>query len=229
MCVSVFCFELSNKCIISAIREDGMPGGRNKYTGPVNYSEEEVGDILTGREYANLPPLPSSSSQSPRALAPGIPQLPRGALPSGVSTNQNLLQLTYAPMIGTQMPYYVPNPQASPLSRNPKRRRSHASEVQGLPSPKNLIPSNPQQQAKKPTKTESLNLADLSNLTHSSGIQPVFTPIALQVLERLHEAEEKDILNFNSLWPQFKLQEKISKDQFVEAIPKIAEQVFFHI
>ena len=201
-----------------------MPGGRNKYTGPVNYSEEEVGDILTGREYANLPPLPSSS-QSPRALPTGLPSLPRGALPPSVATNQNLLQLTYAPMMTPQMPYYVPNPQASPLSRNPKRRRSHASEFQGLPSPKNPVPSHPKDAANV-TKTEPLNLPDLSNL-QSGGVQPVFAPIALQVLERLHQSEEKDILNFNALWPQFKLQEKINKDQFLEAIPKIAEQVTF--
>ena len=53
----------------SAIREDGMPGGRNKYTGPVNYSPEEVGGILNGSFYNQLT-LPSSSPLSSTSPSP---------------------------------------------------------------------------------------------------------------------------------------------------------------
>ena len=34
-----------------AIREDGMPGGRNKNIGPVQLSMEEIESVLTGREF----------------------------------------------------------------------------------------------------------------------------------------------------------------------------------
>ncbi|CAM9209465.1 unnamed protein product, partial [Lampetra fluviatilis] len=34
-----------------AIREDGMPGGRNKTIGPVAISEEEIERIMSGQEF----------------------------------------------------------------------------------------------------------------------------------------------------------------------------------
>jgi len=223
-----------------AIREDGMPGGRNKYTGPVNYTQEEVGDILTGREYANLPALPST--QSPRNQSLPIMNTPHK--PEG---NNSLLQLAYNPM--TQMPYYV-NQVQPPMghhNRAPKRRRSHASDIHGLPHSKQSpkpCPDGDQQPEFKPSVSKLLqaNRAQSSSMaagtmggpaTASTGpdlsqgpFNPIFAPIALQVIDRLHEAEEKEILNFNTIWPAFKLQEKINKEQFLEAIPKIAEQSF---
>ena len=34
-----------------AIREDGMPGGRNKSIGPVTLNEEEIERVLNGTEF----------------------------------------------------------------------------------------------------------------------------------------------------------------------------------
>ena len=193
-----------------------MPGGRNKYTGPVNYSEEEVGDILTGREYANLPPLPPT--HSPRNAPMSIM--------SNQSSNQNLLQLPYygsnAPV--GQMPYYV-NQMTSPLSRAPKRRRSHASELHGLPTAKMAPKSGPKREFNPSAPEQAPPVGQNPAESNYAFFSPIFSPIALQVVDRLHEAEEKEILNFNAIWPAFKLQEKINQEQFLEAIPKIAEQV----
>ena len=36
---------------ISAIREDGMPGGRNKSIGPVTLNEGEIERVLNGVEF----------------------------------------------------------------------------------------------------------------------------------------------------------------------------------
>lgn len=203
-----------------AIREDGMPGGRNKYTGPVNYTEEEVGDILTGREYANLPPLPSTQSPRNQPL-PSISMQPK------VDQNNSLLQLAYHQY--PPMPYYV-NQMSSPLNRAPKRRRSHASDMQGLPNSK--MSPKPTSELKQEFKSSlekiqpSMQSSGVAPEMNYSTFNPIFAPIALQVIDRLHEAEEKEILNFNTIWPAFKLQEKINKEQFLEAIPKIAEQSF---
>ena len=37
--------------IFSAIREDGMPGGRNKSIGPVTLNEGEIERVLNGVEF----------------------------------------------------------------------------------------------------------------------------------------------------------------------------------
>lgn len=42
-----------------AIREDGMPGGRNKNIGAVNLSDEEISRVLTGQEYRETSISPS--------------------------------------------------------------------------------------------------------------------------------------------------------------------------
>ena len=34
-----------------AIREDGMPGGRNKSIGPVTLNDEEIDRVLNGTEF----------------------------------------------------------------------------------------------------------------------------------------------------------------------------------
>lgn len=52
-----------------AIREDGMPGGRNKNIGPVQLSLEEIDSVLTGREF----------------------ELDDSLLPPGMLNNQNMM------------------------------------------------------------------------------------------------------------------------------------------
>ena len=125
-----------------------MPGGRNKYTGPVNYSAEEVGDILNGSFYAALPSsLPTQLSNTNSAV-PQMQQLSPQQLqqqqqqqsqqnspsPAAIAAAQahakNLIQKAF------QMPNYYQlhqqqenRDQQSPTQpRVQKRRRSLASE-----------------------------------------------------------------------------------------------------
>ena len=121
-----------------------MPGGRNKYTGPVNYSAEEVGDILNGSFYAALPSslptqLPNSNPAltqmqqlSPQQLQQQ--QAQQSPSPAAIAAAQahakNLIQKAF------QMPNYYQlqqqqenRDQQSPTQpRVQKRRRSLASE-----------------------------------------------------------------------------------------------------
>ena len=127
-----------------------MPGGRNKYTGPVNYSAEEVGDILNGSFYAALPSslptqlpnsnpaLPQMQQLSPQQLQQQQQQQHQQAQqspsPAAIAAAQahakNLIQKAF------QMPNYYQlqqqqenRDQQSPTQpRVQKRRRSLASE-----------------------------------------------------------------------------------------------------
>ena len=126
-----------------------MPGGRNKYTGPVNYSPEEVGDILNGSFYAALPSslpnqLPNTSPAVPQMQQLSPQQLQQqqqqqqgqqspspAAIAAAQAHAKNLIQKAF------QMPnYYQINhqqqenrDQQSPTQpRVQKRRRSLASE-----------------------------------------------------------------------------------------------------
>ena len=49
--------------------------------------------------------------------------------------------------------------------------------------------------------------------------------VANSVIDRLHDAESKDLLDLNKIWPNFKLKEKLSFDEMFDAFPKIAESV----
>lgn len=50
--------------------------------------------------------------------------------------------------------------------------------------------------------------------------------VANSVIDRLHDAESKDLLDLNKIWPNFKLKEKLSFDEMFDAFPKIAESSF---
>ena len=153
-----------------------MPGGRNKYTGPVNYSAEEVGDILNGSFYAALPSslptqLPNSNPAltqmqqlSPQQLQQQQQhqQAQQSPSPAAIAAAQahakNLIQKAF------QMPNYYQQQlqqqqenrdQQSPTQpRVQKRRRSLASEQavssvfnhENNPSIQNMLPTENVQQ-----------------------------------------------------------------------------------
>ena len=177
----------------SAIREDGMPGGRNKYTGPVNYSPEEVGGILTGTFYnqLSLPPSSSSptSSSSPSSSASG----PKSTAFADHATRVKAL------MQGAIHTKTEPRVQ--------KRRRSLASEQAGVPQAKML--------AAEHNMVKQENHLD----NHQSAA------VAQSVIDRLHSAESKELIDMNNIWPSFKTKEKLSFDELYDAFPKIAENV----
>ena len=61
----------------------------------------------------------------------------------------------------------------------------------------------------------------------SPFFMPIINPFLSKILDKIEDAEEPDMLNFSTIWPEFKLKEKVSKDEFLEAVPKIAEAVRF--
>ncbi|XP_039618627.1 nuclear receptor subfamily 6 group A member 1-like [Polypterus senegalus] len=54
-----------------AIREDGMPGGRNKSIGPVQISDEEIERIMTGQEFEEETSMPWSNIGDSDHSSPG--------------------------------------------------------------------------------------------------------------------------------------------------------------
>ncbi|XP_069097823.1 nuclear receptor subfamily 6 group A member 1 isoform X2 [Pleurodeles waltl] len=54
-----------------AIREDGMPGGRNKSIGPVQISEEEIERIMSGQEFEEDPNISWSNNGDSDHSSPG--------------------------------------------------------------------------------------------------------------------------------------------------------------
>lgn len=168
-----------------AIREDGMPGGRNKYTGPVNYSAEEVGGILNGSFYNQLA-LPSSSPPSSTSPSSASTSSKPGSLAEHASRMKSILQT------------------ALDTPRSQKRRRSMASDQTGVPSAK-IMAQDRGIKVEAPEKSAT---------------------VANSVIDRLHDAESKDLLDLNKIWPNFKLKEKLSFDEMFDAFPKIAESSF---
>ncbi|CBY09397.1 unnamed protein product [Oikopleura dioica] len=230
-----------------AIREDGMPGGRNKYTGPVNYSEEDVDNILTGREYVSNS-LPSSSPASKLALTasqtlnsnsnslPNSQQLANSnscnrlliQAKSKAEANANVNSASNPPMpsflsVFNGQTAFTPVSQVnSPQRAAQKRRRSTASELANQPKSKmlahesSMLPSFAQQ---VPSFTPNLH-------EMSPFFMPIINPFLSKILDKIEDADEPDMLNFSTIWPEFKLKEKVSKDEFLEAVPKIAEASF---
>ena len=184
-----------------------MPGGRNKYTGPVNYSPEEVGGILNGSFYTatnQMIPNPASSSQS--SPNSGLLQEYSGPLLTNDShksqnnqkTNQNFLQNAFAFAAGrTQLDTNQQNllqqqQQQQQQQRNQKRRRSLASDQQGVPFAKMMasLHRSPRENLQSsPPKSDSVSVPE--NNPISSQVQS----IAEKVIDRLNDAEEKNILN----------------------------------
>ncbi|MGH0116057.1 UNVERIFIED_CONTAM: hypothetical protein FKN15_023090 [Acipenser sinensis] len=68
-----------------AIREDGMPGGRNKSIGPVQITDEEIERIMTGQEFEEEASIPWSNNGDSDHSSPGN-GVSEGNQPSPVST-----------------------------------------------------------------------------------------------------------------------------------------------
>jgi len=191
-----------------AIREDGMPGGRNKYTGPVNYSPEEVGGILNGSFYSQLSLAPPSSASPPiSASSPsssGSASKPVSFVDHANRIIQGALQTKTEPFALTQQ------------SRVQKRRRSLASDQAGVPQAKIMASDH---RAGHLIKQEQ-NSGN-SQLDNNQSVA-----VAQSVIDRLHNAESKDLIDMNTIWPSFKAKEKLSFDELYDAFPKIAENSF---
>ena len=184
-----------------------MPGGRNKYTGPVNYSPEEVGGILNGSFYSQLSLAPPSSASPPiSASSPsssGSASKPVSFVDHANRIIQGALQTKTEPFALTQQ------------SRVQKRRRSLASDQAGVPQAKIMASDH---RAGHLIKQEQ-NSGN-SQLDNNQSVA-----VAQSVIDRLHNAESKDLIDMNTIWPSFKAKEKLSFDELYDAFPKIAENV----
>jgi hypothetical protein len=190
-----------------AIREDGMPGGRNKYTGPVNYSAEEVGGILNGSFYNQLSLAPSSSSSPPiSASSPSSSGSASKPVSSFVDHANRIIQGA----LQTKT-------EAAQNTRVQKRRRSLASDQAGVPQAKMMASDH---RAGHLIKQEQNNGSN-SQLDNNQSVA-----VAQSVIDRLHNAESKDLIDMNTIWPSFKTKEKLSFDELYDAFPKIAENSF---
>uniref|UniRef100_A0A8C7U8B8 Nuclear receptor subfamily 6 group A member 1 n=1 Tax=Oncorhynchus mykiss TaxID=8022 RepID=A0A8C7U8B8_ONCMY len=87
-----------------AIREDGMPGGRNKSIGPVEISNEEMERIMTGQEFKEDAGLPehtwgnngdSDHSSPDNGVSEGNQPSPVSTLSSSKSLEMNSYTATY--------------------------------------------------------------------------------------------------------------------------------------
>jgi len=123
------------KCLESgmnrkAIREDGMPGGRNKSIGPVTLNDEEIDRVLNGTEFElerrhlaieaeQRLALPDSTSSNQRLALPQATQLPsinphsNPALPCGTPTTlmSALTTITQQSSQQSHAPLTLPNTQ----------------------------------------------------------------------------------------------------------------------
>jgi hypothetical protein len=82
-----------------AIREDGMPGGRNKSIGPIQMSAEEVNAVLEGSVY-------NENNISP--VAPALPNPMSMQLPTGPAHSSPPLNFAPPPPIALRIPENPP-------------------------------------------------------------------------------------------------------------------------
>ncbi|XP_043386250.1 nuclear receptor subfamily 6 group A member 1 isoform X4 [Lepidochelys kempii] len=78
-----------------AIREDGMPGGRNKSIGPVQISEEEIERIMSGQEFEGEANISWSNNGDSDHSSPGN-GVSESNQPSPVSTPSSRYKVTQA-------------------------------------------------------------------------------------------------------------------------------------
>ncbi|XP_062816809.1 nuclear receptor subfamily 6 group A member 1 isoform X1 [Anolis carolinensis] len=126
-----------------AIREDGMPGGRNKSIGPVQISEEEIERIMSGQEFEGEANISWSNNGDSDNSSPGN-GVSESNQPSPVSTPSssrsvelNGFTALRDQYMGTPMPapyQYLPHLLSCPAHAAivPSQPRSHDPQSHGL-------------------------------------------------------------------------------------------------
>ncbi|KAJ8388771.1 hypothetical protein AAFF_G00130040 [Aldrovandia affinis] len=150
-----------------AIREDGMPGGRNKSIGPVQISDEEIERIMSGQEFkeeASLPEHAWSNNGDSDHSSPGN-GVSEGNQPSPVSTlssNRSLEMNGYTAALRDQ---YMGTPVSSHYQFLP-HLFSYATQS-GLmpPQPRGLYP-----------QSQTL----ISQLVAAEDLAPLGTPMLIE-------------------------------------------------
>ncbi|XP_048861269.1 nuclear receptor subfamily 6 group A member 1-A isoform X2 [Brienomyrus brachyistius] len=129
-----------------AIREDGMPGGRNKSIGPVQISDEEIERIMSGQEFkeeASLPEHTWSNNGDSDHSSPsnGVSEGNQPSPASTLSSNRSLEMNGYSSALREQ---YMGTPVAPHYPFLPHLFGYAAAAQSGLlpPQPRNLYPQS---------------------------------------------------------------------------------------
>ncbi|XP_035236003.1 nuclear receptor subfamily 6 group A member 1-A isoform X2 [Anguilla rostrata] len=150
-----------------AIREDGMPGGRNKSIGPVQISDEEIERIMSGQEFkeeASLPEHAWSNNGDSDHSSPGN-GVSEGNQPSPVSTlssNRSLEMNGYTAALRDQ---YMGTPVSSHYQFLPHLFSYAAQSGLLPPQPRGLYP-----------QSQTL----ISQLVAAEDLAPLATPMLIE-------------------------------------------------
>ncbi|KAF7241092.1 Nuclear receptor subfamily 6 group A member 1 [Varanus komodoensis] len=155
-----------------AIREDGMPGGRNKSIGPVQISEEEIERIMSGQEFEGEANISWSNNGDSDNSSPsnGVSESNQ---PSPVSTpSSRSVELNGFTALRDQ---YVGTPVSAPCPYLP--------HLLGCPAHSALLP--PQPRGLDPQAHSLL----ISQLVSAEDLDPLGTPMLIEDGYKVTQAE----------------------------------------
>nr|XP_023835066.1 nuclear receptor subfamily 6 group A member 1-A-like [Salvelinus alpinus] len=158
-----------------AIREDGMPGGRNKSIGPVQITDEEIERIMSGQEFKEEASLPehtwsnngdSSDHSSPsNGASEGNQPSPASTLSSNRSVEMNG---GYTAALRDQ---YMNTPMNTPYQLLPHLFSYHAQPGLLAPQPRNLYPQSHPLVIRSSPQCVPVCRADIRGLTNVSQLE----------------------------------------------------------
>nr|XP_034969504.1 nuclear receptor subfamily 6 group A member 1 [Zootoca vivipara] len=155
-----------------AIREDGMPGGRNKSIGPVQISEEEIERIMSGQEFEGEANISWSNNGDSDNSSPGN-GVSESNQPSPVSTpSSRSVELNGFAALREQ---YMGPPAPAPYQYLP--------HLLGCPAHSALLP--PQPRSFDPQAHGLL----ISQLVSAEDLEPLGTPMLIEDGYRVTQSE----------------------------------------
>ncbi|XP_061460095.1 nuclear receptor subfamily 6 group A member 1 isoform X4 [Rhineura floridana] len=156
-----------------AIREDGMPGGRNKSIGPVQISEEEIERIMSGQEFEGEASISWSNNGDSDNSSPGN-GVSESNQPSPVSTpsSSRSVELNGFTALRDQ---YMGTPVSAPYQYLPHLLSCPAHSALLPPQPRSLDP-------------QSHGLL-ISQLVSAEDLEPLGTPMLIEDGYKVTQAE----------------------------------------
>ncbi|KAK1155669.1 nuclear receptor subfamily 6 group A member 1-like [Acipenser oxyrinchus oxyrinchus] len=156
-----------------AIREDGMPGGRNKSIGPVQITDEEIERIMTGQEFEEEASIPWSNNGDSDHSSPGN-GVSEGNQPSPVSTLSSSRSVELNGYTTALRDQYIGMPVSSHYQYLP-HLLSYAAQSGLLP----------QQSRSLDPQSQSL----VTQLVASEDLEPLCTPMLIEDGYKVTQAE----------------------------------------
>ncbi|MGH0131466.1 UNVERIFIED_CONTAM: hypothetical protein FKN15_046169 [Acipenser sinensis] len=156
-----------------AIREDGMPGGRNKSIGPVQITDEEIERIMTGQEFEEEASIPWSNNGDSDHSSPGN-GVSEGNQPSPVSTLSSSRSVELNGYTTALRDQYIGMPVSSHYQYLPHLLSYAAQSV--------LLP---QQSRSLDPQSQSL----VTQLVASEDLEPLCTPMLIEDGYKVTQAE----------------------------------------